>query len=157
MSSRDPEDPEDVKQAFKDLKRTTEEAPVRRKFEEVTTEIPTGPMGKVGGGNVIGAAGYLAASSLTPFWQFLPGIKQPGYRVTAHGTRRISNTENRHVLTVVAISGNVARFAAQYTAAPSNLDFLASEVQVVDVEKLSDKTVYNTWQVTVDIIETEIE
>lgn len=143
---------EDKQDDFKRLRKLAEDQPVRDKFEEVTEEIPEGPMGKVGGGNLFGAGGYFAVEATKPVWQFVPGIRQPGYAITAHGTKVIGDGIERHVLTVTALSRNVARFAAEYTAAPSNIDYLRSEVKTVKIEELVERGTYSTYRVTTDII-----
>lgn len=143
-------DPEDF--TVDDFQKQIEERPAREKFEEVTEKIPDGPMGKVGGGDLLGAAGYVAVESTKPVWQFIPGIRQPGYQVTAHGTKKIEQEVERHVLTVNAISKNIGQFAAQYVASPSNIDFVRSEVKLVDTEELTQRGTYSTYQMTVDVI-----
>lgn len=135
----------------KPLRKAIEDQPVRDRFEEVTEKIPEGPMGKVGGGNLIGGAGYIAVESTKPIWQFVPGIRQPGYRVTAHGTKDLGNGLERHALTVTALSRNVAEFAAAYAAAPSNIDYLRSRVDIVDIEEITERGTYSTYRVTVDV------
>lgn len=138
------------------IRDTLEEQPVRDRFEEVTREIPEGPMGKVGGGNLIGGAGFLAVESTRPFIDFIPGVKQPGYKLTAHGTKKIGEDEERHILTIAAISEEVARFAAKYNAAPSNIDYLSSDVEIVDIDEVTERAAYTTYQITVDIERGEV-
>jgi len=133
------------------IRERLEDQPVRDRFEEVTSKIPEGPMGKVGGGNLVGAAGFVAVESTKPVWQFVPGIKQPGYKVTAHGTKELGSGEERHVLTVTAISEDVATFAAQYTAAPSNIDYIRSRTTVVDIREITERATYSTYKITVDV------
>lgn len=132
-----------------------QDQPVRDRFEEVTEGIPEGPMGKVGGGSILGAVGYLGVEFTKPIWTFVPGVKQPGYKITAHGTKDLSGANERHILTVVAISEQVARFAAKYTAAPSNLDFVIDDVDVVSVDEISERTVYSTYHMYVDVTKEE--
>lgn len=129
-----------------------EEQPVRDKFEEVTEKIPEGPMGKVGGGNLVGAGGYVAVEATKPIWQFVPGVRQPGYKIDAHGTKKIGPGHERHILTVTALSQNVAEFAAQYTAAPSNVDYVRSETPIKNTKELTERGTYSTYRVTVDVI-----
>ena len=128
-----------------------DEQPVRDKFEEVTRDIPEGPLGKVGGGNLIGAAGFVAVESTNPVWEFVPGLKQPGYKVTAHGTKRMGEDKERHIITVVAISEEVARFAAKYYSAPSNIDYISSDVELKEVNELTERKVYSTYEIVVDV------
>lgn len=133
------------------LRDNIDEQPVRDKFEEVTDKIPEGPMGKVGGGNIIGGAGFVAVESTKPLWQFIPGIKQPGYKVTAHGTKSLGDGKERHVLTVAALSEDVAEFAAEYTAAPSNINYLSSDIELVEIKEITERPTYSTYQATVDV------
>lgn len=139
------------KDDFDRARRLAEDQPVRDRFEEVTDKIPEGPMGKVGGGNLLGAGGFLAVESTRPFIEFIPGVKQPGYHITAHGTKRLEDGTERHVLTVTAVTQVIAEFAAEYTAAPSNIDYLRSEIKTVDVEELTERGTYSTYQMTVDV------
>lgn len=133
------------------FRKKIEDQPVRDNFEEVTNKIPEGPMGKIGGGNLLGAAGFVAVESTKPIWQFIPGIKQPGYKVTAHGTKDLGDGTERHILTVVALSEDVAEFAAEYTAAASNIDYVRSKIGTVNIEEITERATYSTYQVTVDV------
>lgn len=135
----------------KPIREKVNDQPVRDRFESVTREIPEGPMGKVGGGNLLGAAGFVAVESTKPVWQFVPGLKQPGYKITAHGTKEIGEGDERHILTVVAISEEVARFAAKYTASPSNIDYLSSKITVKEINELTERAGYTTFEFVVDV------
>jgi hypothetical protein len=127
-----------------------ESRPVRDRLEEAGNNLPEGPLGKVGSGDAVGAAGYLAVESTRPFIEFVPGIKQPGYQVHAHGTETISEG-TRHRLTVSAVSRNVAEFVAEYTAVPSNIDYFTTDTEISDVEVVEERRTYSTWKVTVDV------
>lgn len=122
--------------------------PVRDRFEETTDKIPTGPFGTVGDGNIVGAAGFLAVESSRPVIEFIPGIKQPGYKVTAHSTRRVADGEE-HVIGVAAVSENVARWAAQYTASPGNVNFLVSDKEIKRVKEVTERRGYSSYRITV--------
>lgn len=124
--------------------------PVRDRVENFAEDIPEGPLGKAGGGGLAGAAGFLAVESTRPITELVPGIKQPGYHINAHGTRSMNGFE-RHTLTITAISQNVAEFVAKYTAAPSNVDFVSSETEVVQVDEVTERRTYSTYKITVDI------
>lgn len=132
------------------------ETPVRDRFQEVTEKIPEGPMGKVGGGNLIGAAGYTAVSATRPILDFIPGIRQPGFTVTAHGTKQIGPNHTRHIIVISALSEKVAEFVAEYNAAPSNIDYLRSEIRLVELKELQRQRTYTIYQMTVDVITKEI-
>lgn len=122
--------------------------PVRDRFEEATDRIPSGPLGATGGGDLVGAAGWLAVESTRPVIQFIPGIKQPGYKVTAHSTRRVTDGEE-HTLNVAAISENVAKWVAQYTSSPSNVNFAASEKDIISIDIVTERPAYTTYQIVV--------
>jgi len=126
--------------------------PLRDKAEEAFDKIPSGPLGKVGEGDLAGAGGFLAVESTRPVIDFIPGVKQPGYSISAHGTENM-NGKTRHTLTVNAFSKDVAEFAAQYAATPSNIDFLTADTQIVDVEPVEERGTYSTWRITVDVAE----
>ena len=122
--------------------------PIRDRIEEKTEEIPSGPLGNVGGGDLIGAAGFLAVESTRPVAEFIPGVKQPGYKVTAHSTRRLEDGEE-HTLNVVAVSENVARWAAQYFSSPSNVNFVVSDKEITEVERVTTRRGYSTFRIKV--------
>lgn len=121
---------------------------VRDAVENTADKIPSGPMGNVGKGDVIGAAGFFAVESTKPVWQFIPGIKQPGYKIVSHGAKRVEEGEE-HVVGVTAISEDVAEWAAQYVAAPSNISFVVSDKEVTDVKETTQRRGYSTYHVTV--------
>lgn len=129
-----------------------ERKPLRDKFTEATEKIPSGPLGKVGGGDVVGAGGFMAIEGSKPVWQFLPGIKQPGYKTVSHSAEDKGGYE-RHVIVITAFSENVAKFAAQYIATPSNVDFATSQTNIVDVEEVTVRRTYSTYRITVDVDE----
>lgn len=128
-----------------------EDQPVRDRFSERVEQIPEGPLGKAGGGNLLGAAGFAAVESTKPVWQFVPGIKQPGYKIFAHGTKYLGDGVERHQLTVAAVSKEVAEFAAEYTAAPSNIDYLRSKVDTVSINEITERATYSTYKIVVDL------
>lgn len=124
----------------------------RDRLENASERIPQGPLRKTGGGNLVGGAGFLAVESSKPFFDFLPGVKQPGYKITAHSTERANGFVD-HMLTVAAIGENVARFAAKYEATPSNIDYLTSETKIIDVELVEKEWAYSIWKITVRVDE----
>jgi len=125
--------------------------PIRDAIEESTDNIPEGPFGKVGDGTVLGAGGFLAVEASRPLIDFVPGIKQPGYKITAHSTEVLEPGTERHTLTVPAISEEVARFAAKYAATPSNIDFSLSDTEIVSIEELTEQPGYTTHRIVVDV------
>lgn len=121
---------------------------VRDKIENATEKIPSGPLGNAGQGDLIGAAGFFAVESTKPVWEFIPGVKQPGYKITGHGTRRAADGEE-HILDIAAVSEDVAEWAAKYAAAPSNATFLAASKEIVNVQRITERRGYTTFRVTV--------
>lgn len=126
--------------------------PVRDNIEERFDRLPSGPFGKVGRGNVAGAAGYATIEAVKAGVDLVPGVREPGWNITAHTTKRREDFTD-HILVVDAVSGTVARFAAKYQAPPSNIDYLTSEVEILDVEVLEERSTYNTYRITVRVDE----
>lgn len=124
--------------------------PLRDRIEESADKIPRGPFGIAGKGDAVGAAGFVLREVLASPFQFVPGMKTPGYTITGHGTERLDGIE-RHRIFVTALSEDVAEFAARYTSAPSNLDFLAEDYRVEEVETVTERPSYSTFIITVDI------
>lgn len=123
--------------------------PLRDRFEgKVTDEIPSGPFGKAGQGDLIGAGGFLAVESTRPFFTFIPGVKQPGYGIVSHSAESVPEGE-RHELIVTAISEDVAEFVAQYTSAPSNVDYIVTDVKLESTEVMTERSTYSTYKMTV--------
>lgn len=123
--------------------------PLRDTFEtNVTDKIPSGPLGKIGEGDVIGAGGFIAVEATRPFFTFVPGLKQPGYHVTSHTTDTTDDGEV-HTVTVTAISEDVAEFVAQYTASPSNVNFLVSNIELLSTEVVTERSTYSTYRMEV--------
>lgn len=126
--------------------------PAREKFEEFNDKIPSGPLGKLGNGTITGAAGYLAKSSTNPLFDFLPGIRQPGFSIVSHSIETSANpkdTFERHTFAISAVSKDVAEFVAKYFAAASNIDFATSDTEIDDVELVTERATYSTWRVVV--------
>jgi len=125
--------------------------PGRELLEGVLEAIPEGPGGKLGDGSVIGYAGYFAAATGQLAVLPVPGVRQPGYHVISHGAEAMDEFE-RHTVRVSAASKNIAEIAAAYdVAAPSNIDFLSGETDIVSTEKIKERSTYTTWEVVVDV------
>lgn len=125
--------------------------PGRSLFEKTLDRIPNGPFGKAGGGSAIGYAGYFAAATGQLAVLPVPGVRQPGYHVISHGAEAMDEFE-RHTVRVAAASKNVAEVAAAYdVAAPSNIDFITGESDVVSTEIIKERPTYTTWEVVVDV------
>lgn len=127
--------------------------PLRERFENLTDRIPQGPAGKVGGGNLIGASGFVAVEATKPLWTFVPGIKQPGYKLISHSGEYIGDNMERHKVTVAALSEDVAEFVAEYVSSPGNIDYLRAKTISVEVDEIIERSTYDTYKITV-ILET---
>lgn len=138
------------------LERSTEEAgesarPLRETIEDRLDQIPSGPLGKIGEGDTIGAAAFVAVRSGQLAVFPIPGVKQPGFSVVSHGVEDQGEFE-RHNIRINAASKNVAKFASEYlVAAPSNIDWVTSEIEVVSMEPVTERSTYTTWDVEVDV------
>jgi len=134
------------------LRRRIEDQPIRDRLSDATDKIPEGPLSKLGGGNLIGAGCFAAVEASKPVWQFVPGVKQPGYKVTAHGTKYMGGGRERHKLTLAAIREDVAEFAAEYTATPSNIDYIRADIELVELDEIVERGTYSTYDIVVDVI-----
>lgn len=125
--------------------------PGRDFLEDTLTTIPEGPLGKAGEGNVVGYAGYFASSTGQLAVLPIPGVRQPGYHPISHNVEVMDDFE-RHTVAIAAASRNIAEVAAAYdVAAPSNIDFITGEIDVVSTEKVNERSTYTTWEVVVDV------
>ena len=125
--------------------------PVRDKGSDMLDKIPDGPLDNLGSGTAIGAAGYYAISVGQTAVIPIPGVRQPGYHVISHGSEAKKNFE-RHTIKINAASQKVAEFASKYdVAAPSNVDFVTSETELVSVEEVKSRPTFSTWEVVVDV------
>ena len=127
------------------------ERPLRDAVEDLTEEIPEGPLGAVGRGNIAGAAGFIAVESGEVIAIPIPGVDRPGFQFVSHGMEQTDESTQEHNIVVHAISKDVAEFATQYKAAPSNLDFLRGRTVIQSIELLDEDRFYNTYDVTVRI------
>lgn len=125
--------------------------PARSKIEKALDEIPDGPLDNLGGGTAAGVIGYYAISTGQLAVLPIPGIKQPGYGVISHGAEPRDQYE-RHTVRISAASKNIAEFVAKYeVSAPSNVDFFASETEVVSTDEIKQRPTFSTWEVVVDV------
>lgn len=134
----------------------SEKRPARSRFENLTDKIPTGPLGKVGEGNIAGAAGYIAVESGEIVTIPIPGATRPGYRFVSHSLIETDDKTQRYQIVVHAVSKDVAEFAVQYKASPSNIDFLRGDTSIVKTEVLDEDRAYSTYKITVEIDRTGI-
>lgn len=117
---------------------------LRRAFENGLDKVPSGPLGIVGGGNVVGAVSMTTAEiagTVVPGSEF-----DPGFRIKSHNVRR-QRGEERHTLEVDSFIKPTARFVSKWRAAPSGLDFFIQDVEVESVEKVRERGTSTTWKV----------
>lgn len=125
--------------------------PIREAVESVTDNIPDGPAGKLGDGDITGYAGYLAIKTGQLAVLPIPGVKQPGFHTISHGAEQMEEFE-RHTVNINAASRHVAKIAAEYeVAAPSNIDYVTGEIDVVSIEEKKQRSSFSTWEVIVDV------
>lgn len=125
--------------------------PLRNAVEGVLDKIPRGPLGKVGEGNIAGFGGYFAIKTGQLAVLPVPGVRQPGFHPISHGVRAKDGYEE-HVIRINAASRKVAEIACEYEiASPSNIDFVTSEVEAVEVTELKSRPTYSTWDFTVHV------
>jgi len=125
--------------------------PLRNATANTLEKIPTGPLGKVGDGNVFAGTGYLAIKTGQLAVLPVPGIRQPGFHTISHGVRERDGFEE-HNIRITAASKSVAEVAAEYeVASPSNIDYITSEVETVEVNELTSRSTYSTWEFIVEV------
>ena len=125
--------------------------PARDVVENALDKVPDGPLDNVGGGSALGVLGYYAISTGQLAVLPIPGIRQPGYKTISHGVEDMGEYE-RHNVRINAASKNVAEFAAKYdVAAPSNIDFITSETEVVETNEITRRPTLSTWEVIVHV------
>lgn len=124
---------------------------LRERFEKNADRVPVGPLNKTGDGQLVGLAGYAAISTGQTAVLPVPGVRQPGYNVISHGSE-VFPKYVRHTVRINAASKNVAEFAAKYgVSAPSNLDYLTSEIETVSIEEVKKRPTFSTWEIVVDV------
>lgn len=125
--------------------------PLRDAVEGALDKIPRGPLGKIGEGNIAGFGGYFAIKTGQLAVLPVPGVRQPGFHAISHGVRSKEEFEE-HVIRINAASRKVAEVACEYEiASPSNIDFVTSEVESVEVKELKSRPTYSTWEFTVHV------
>jgi hypothetical protein len=131
----------------------SDDTPVRDWFSDSVDNIPTGPLGKVGGGNIIGAGGYVVSNLIKIPADLVPGIRNPGYTFISHGVEGIDEHTERHVIRVHAFSEDVAKFAVKYFSSPSNVDFITGETELEYSKKINSRKTYSTYEVSVIVLD----
>lgn len=125
--------------------------PLRKAIERSVDQIPTGPLGKLGEGNIVAGGAYVAIRSGQLAVLPIPGARQPGFHAISHGVESRDGFE-RHTVRINAASRKVAEVAAEYqVASPSNIDYVSSEIETVEVNELTSRTTYSTWEYIVDV------
>lgn len=122
--------------------------PVRDSLSRLTEKIPKGPLGVLGRGNGIGAAGFFTASAINGVVP-LEGV-DVGFNVESHNVDRRGNVEE-HTFLVHSASENVARFVGKFRSTPTNLNFATDEVEVVLVEELIPRRGFSLWRVKAEV------
>jgi hypothetical protein len=122
--------------------------PLRDSIGEATSQIPTGPLGFLGGGNTLGLTGMIIAggsSVAIPGDEFDPGYQVRGEEVVDRGDAK------EHKFTIDAYSRNVAEVVAKVRSAPSNVDLFTHQTEIVDSQEMTERRTASTWQVTVEV------
>jgi len=123
--------------------------PGRDAFEDITDRVPSGPLGAVGQGNIIGGLGYIAIESGEIIALPIPGLDRPGFKFVSHGMEQKDEGKQVHTIVIHAISRDVAEFACQYKAAPSNFDYVRGKTNIQKVEVKDGDSFYSTYRMTV--------
>jgi len=125
--------------------------PLRDAVEGALDKIPRGPLGKIGEGNVASFGGYFAIKTGQLAVLPIPGVRQPGFHAISHGVQAEEDYE-LHIIRINAASRKVAEVACEYEiASPSNIDFVTSEVEAVEVKELKSRPTYSTWEFRVEV------
>lgn len=133
------------------VNRTGSKRPIREQIEEGLDNIPSGPYGKFGKGDVAGIVGYALIKTGQLAVLPIPGVRQPGFHSISQGVEDMGDFE-RHTININAASKTVAQVASEYEiASPSNIDYITSDVQAIKVEEVTSRPTSSTWRVTVDV------
>ena len=122
--------------------------PLREAGHEVTSSIPEGPLGFAGKGNLIGLSGTIVVAvgrALVPGEEF-----DPGYKVRSHEIQR-SNGVERHTFEIDAYSKSIARALAKKRSAPTNIDYVSKQTEVIQVTEVRERPTASTWSITVNV------
>lgn len=125
--------------------------PLRNAIESQLAKIPSGPFGKIGEGDLAGVVGYALIKTGQLAVLPIPGVRQPGFQVISHGVDTGGEFDT-HTVRINAASRNIATFASEYeVSAPSNIDYITSEVESIKVETLTERPTYNTYEIVVEV------
>ena len=136
---------------IKEIRDNLEERPLRTQVEDITDRVPSGPLGAIGEGNVLGFIGFVLVESGEVITVPIPGVNRPGFKKVSHGAEVIEDGYQRHTIVVHSLSKDVAEFMTQYDSAPSNVDFVFGNTEVVSVEEMDTDAAYTTYEITVDV------
>lgn len=122
------------------------EGSLRERLDRTISKIPQGPMGRIGGGNVLGAANYFVSSTARGFVP-MDGLKA-GYQIQSQNVEQEGDGE-RHTFKIRASNKHVAEFAARYLAAPSNVDYIVNRPEVASSEMETERKTLATYRIVV--------
>lgn len=118
--------------------------PIRSAFESLTSEVPEGPLGFIGGGNATGATVFFTVGVINRF-NPVTGFSV-GYSVESHSVEREDEREI-HTFQINSALEDTARFVAKKNTAPSNIDFAIRETKIQSVEPVVERSTFNTWRI----------
>lgn len=127
---------------------------VRNTFESATDKIPRGPLGFIGGGNTVGAANYFVVALINGIIP-IDGV-DVGFDVQSHSVERRDGVEV-HTFEINSYNKDVAEFLSRFRAAPSNVDFITEETEIVSIEPIKERSTVTTWRVVAEVKERNID
>lgn len=113
--------------------------------------MPSGPLGKIGNGNVIGGLGFIVVESGQIITVPIPGAIRPGFKYVSHSFNGVEDGKQKYTIVCHGMSKDVVKFATQYKAAPSNFDFFRGKASVANIEEIDRSNVYTTYKVDIEI------
>lgn len=125
--------------------------PLRNSIEQVTEDVPRGPLGFVGEGNLVGASSYFAvalANGLVP----VDGI-DIGFDIESHSVKSREDGFEVHEFVIHSASRDTARFIARFKSSPSNIQALATDTTVTTIEEEKSNRTFSRWFVRVEVRE----
>lgn len=122
--------------------------PLRSLAEKATDNIPRGPLGIAGKGNLIGGAGYFTVATVNGVLP-IDGVKL-GFEVESHNVERMDDKEV-HTFIIHSASKDVARFIAKYKSSPSNIQFVGREIKITDVDEEKSNKSFSRWRVRTEV------
>jgi len=120
--------------------------PIRSFVEKTTSNIPSGPAGYAGDGNLVGAVTYFAVSIANKFNPIAGS--NIGFKVNSHSTEQVDGGEV-HTFIVTSYLEPTAKFIGKFRSPPTNIDFFTKETEVLEVEPVNERRTATTWMVKV--------